>query len=65
MCLLLKSKRIPGSKEAPADEFYDFNLSRDDCNLFIPGNPKSGVILYDADWGAHPFSKKIERTDLS
>ena len=70
LCLLLQSNGMPGkdtssdtsSSEELADEFYVFNVGQGNCNLFIPKDLNSGIILYDAGSSAGPFNKKMERT---
>ena len=67
LCLLLQSNGMPPKNNAPAqkaDEFYVFNVGQGNCNLFIPVNKKSGIILYDAGSTKNPFNDEIERTDV-
>ena len=64
LCLLLQSNGMPTKNAQVADEFYVFNVGQGNCNLFIPGDPKSGIILYDAGSTAGPFNKKIQRTGV-
>ena len=59
LCLLLQSH----GKPPKADEFYVFNVGQGNCNLFIPKDLNSGIILYDGGSSRKPFDKDMQRKD--